>query len=99
MGKKMTLDLLMKLKEEGYTYLVADGQSSEDRYDFRPVKWDKKAFFNELLYFDFPEDAIFSIDDLIDGYDEFAAEGHEINIMTVVHNKTKPANGENAGLD
>lgn len=95
----MTLDLLQKLQREGYTYLVADGQARNDKYDFRPVKWDREAFFNECVHFDFPEDAIFSVDDLIEGYDEFAAEGHEINIMTVIHNKTKPANGENTGLD
>lgn len=87
----MTLDLLQKLKGEGYTYLVAEGQVKEDKYDFRPVKWDPEAFFNECVRFDFPEEAIFSIADLIEGYDEFAAEGHEINIMTIVHNKTKPA--------
>lgn len=86
----MTLQLLRKLKDEGYTYLVAEGQSKQDRYDFRPVKWNREAFFNECLRFDFPEDAIFSIDDLIRGYDDFTAENHEINIMTVVHIQTKP---------
>jgi len=87
MGKRMTLDLLLKLKDEGYTYLVAEGQAKQDKYDFRPVKWDREAFFNECVRFDFPEEAIFSIDDLIEAYDEFAAEGHEINIMKIVHKK------------
>lgn len=64
----MSKELLLHLKSEGYTYLVAEGQASQDWYTFTPVKWDEEKFFDECIYNDFDEHMILSIHDALETF-------------------------------
>lgn len=64
----MSKELLMHLKSEGYTYLVAEGQASNDWYTFTPVKWDEETFFDNCIYNDFDDHMILSIHEALETF-------------------------------
>jgi len=62
----LTKELLLHLKEEQYTYLVAENQAQQQWYVFKPVDWNEEAFSNECLTNDFDDHMILNIDSALD---------------------------------
>lgn len=75
---KLTKYLLLRLRSDGYTLLIAEGQADLDKYEFTPVKHDLDAFTEEHLASDLEDDMILVIEEAVQNYREEDYEGHRV---------------------
>jgi|GEM_PF-1502460 len=61
----ITRELLLRLQDEGYTMLIAEGQADQDNYVFTPFNYNVEEFANHHITSDLEDDMILVIEEAL----------------------------------